>query len=415
MTFNKNIVIILSGQFVSQLGDKIYMLALSYYVLESTGSSAMMGLVLSSALFPSLILGFFSGTFIDRYNKKNIIVSTDIIRGMVISGITVAYLMNTLTLPVIIISQILLSINAAFFDPAIPSVIPLIVKENQLTRANSLTQFIRGITTIIGPILGGIAVAYIGYTVIFIFNALSFFISGIFESFLRIPDIKKEKTITQSVLQDLLEGYTFILSDMRLVIIIIMVSVIHFFVGSTEVIIPVFASVLKGNSAQNMGSIQSAFGAGTILMACIISIVTINQKEVKLLFSAVFCVGLLFISIVGLRIAGFSHVIPFMIIFLLIGSFIILAGTCFKSILQKNVPQQMMGRVFGFVSSVGNGSIPFSMMVYGFLLSHFSFNKLLIITGVILLPLSIFCYYSYKGVNNAGNCQSGTRTNGNEN
>jgi len=70
---NKNFVLLLSGQFVSQIGDKFQMIALSFWVLKTTGSSAKMSVVLAASLIPSLILGFFSGAFIDRYNRKKLL------------------------------------------------------------------------------------------------------------------------------------------------------------------------------------------------------------------------------------------------------------------------------------------------------------------------------------------------------
>jgi len=402
MKINKNLSILLSGQLVSQVGDKFYMLALSYWVLETTGSPTMMGVVLSCALFPSLILGFVSGAYIDKYDRKTIIVGADLIRGIVISGVATAYLMDVLTMPVIIVSQTLLSISAAFFDPAIPSVIPQIVENDQLTKANSKTQFISGFSSIAGPVLGGMAVAGFGYSFIFIFNALSFFISGFFEMFLKIPKIVRKDKKETTIKQDIIQGYKYILFDKRLIIIIAMVAVIHFFVGSIEVIIPVFAVSLKGNGAQNLGYIQASFGLGAVLMAFVISIISINRKEVKLLFTAIFAVGLIFLGVAGFSMAGFNVVVPFLFIFLFLGSLIILAGTSFKSILQKNVDNEIAGRVFSVVSSVGNGSIPLAMLIYGILLTYFSFNKLLMVTGFILLPLSLYCYRIYKGVNNAG-------------
>ena len=99
---NRNMSILLSGQLVSQIGDKFYMLALSFWVLETTGSPAKMGLVLAFALIPSLLLGFFTGVFIDRYNKKTIIVLTDIIRGAIILTLTLFYLRNALNMTLIL-------------------------------------------------------------------------------------------------------------------------------------------------------------------------------------------------------------------------------------------------------------------------------------------------------------------------
>ncbi len=264
---NKNLGLLLMGQLVSQVGDKFYLLALSFWVLKTTGSPAKMAIVLASSLFPSLILGFLSGVFIDRYSRKWIIVGTDAIRGLVIGFVAAAYFYGFLTFEIIIVSQVLLSINAAFFDPAIPTVIPQMVEGKDLAKANSMTEFIRGMSTIIGPVLGGIAVASFGYLFAFAFNAASFLVSAFFEGFLKIPPVEKGQVEKASFKRELLDGYKYILSEKKLMVILAMVAVIHFFVGSMEVIIPVLADGLAGEGARNMGFMQTAFGAGAVYEA----------------------------------------------------------------------------------------------------------------------------------------------------
>lgn len=398
LTVNRNLGLLLSGQLVSQVGDKFYLLALSFWVLNTTQSPAMMGIVLACSLFPSLVFGFVSGAFIDRYDRKAIIVGTDMIRGVVIGIVAAAYYLDALSLSLILVSQVVLSINAAFFDPTIPAIIPRIVKRDQLTKANSQTQFIRGISSITGPVLGGVAVAAMGYGFAFVFNAVSFLVSAFFELFIKIPPVDKTTTRETSIKHEILEGYKYILKDKGLIIVLIMVGIIHFFVGSIEVLIPVLANSLTGKGAENLGFIQTALGVGAVLMALVISIRTIDGKEVRYLFSSVFLIGLGFIFTGVLFFAGIVVVIPFLLVFFMTGMFLILGGTCFKSIIQKNTDDRLAGRVFGVVSSVGNGSIPFAMLVYGFLLTYVEFQHLSLASGLILLPLSLFFYKKYEGV-----------------
>jgi MFS transporter, DHA3 family, macrolide efflux protein len=398
-TLNKNMALLLMGQLVSQVGDKFYLLALSFWVLKTTGSPAKMAVVLACSLFPSLILGFVSGVFIDRYSRKGIIIATDLIRGIVIGFVAAAYYYRFLSFEIIIVSQVLLSVNAAFFDPAIPTIIPQMVKQKNLAKANSMTEFIRGISNIIGPVLGGIAVVSLGYLFSFIFNSVSFLVSAFFEGFLKITPVEKQKVEKASFKNEIVEGYKYILLDKRLIIILIMVAIIHFFVGSVEVIIPVLADNLSGDGARNMGFMQTAFGIGAILMALLISVLDINKREVRFLFGSVFFVGLAYIMVTLLHLAGIIVVAPLLLIFLIIGSFIILAATCFKTLLQKSIDKKMAGRVFGVVSSLGNGSIPFAMLAYGVLLSYIDVYHLLLFSGLALLPLSAIFNWQYNKVN----------------
>lgn len=392
---NRDFRLLLSGQLVSQIGDKFHMLAVAFLVLKTTGSPAKMGLVLFCSVFPGMILGFISGAFIDRYNRKAIIVGADLLRGLIVSAVCVLYYLQALSFPVLLAAQLLLSVCSAFFDPAVPAIIPQIVKREQLPRANSRTQFVSGISTIIGPMLGGLTVAWTGYLPVFIINSVSYLLSAGFESFIRLPAIKNSAPGQTKILEDILDGCRYVYRRKSLMIILIMVGVIHFFVGSIEAVIPVFATDMKGGGAENIGFIQTCFGLGTVLAALFISIRNIKDKEVLFLFGSVFLIGLLLLLIGGIHMSGVRTVMPFLIIFLAVGASVIFAGTSFRSMIQKEVDETMMGRVFGFVSSVGNISLPLATLIFGLLMEYVPHNVILVTSGFALLPISIFAHNKY--------------------
>ena len=113
------------------------------------------------------------------------------------------------------------------------------------------------------------------------------------------------------------------------------------------------------------------------------------------LFGSVFLIGLVLVLISGMHMSGVRMLIPFLVFFIFIGGCIIFAGTSFRSILQKEVEDMMMGRVFGLVSSVGNISIPLAILIYGFLLEYLPHHLILAISGLILMPISIMAYHKY--------------------
>jgi len=392
---NRNLNLLLGGQLISQIGDKFHMLAVAFMVLKTTGSPAKMGIVLFCSVFPGMLLGFISGAFLDRYSRKTIIVGADVVRGLIVSGVCLLYYVNALSFVVLLAAQLMLSVCTAFFDPAIPAIIPQIVKRAQLTRANSQTQFISGISTIIGPMLGGLTVAWGGYLTVFIINAGSYLFSAAFESFIRIPPRDHKTSGKTKLVDDIIAGCRYVWQTKGLMMILVMVGVIHFFVGSIEAIVPVLAVDLKGGGAQNIGFIQTSFGLGTVLAALLISIRSINNREVAFLFGSVFLIGLNLVLISGMHISGVRVIMPFLMFFLFIGGCIIFAGTSFRSILQKEVEDMMLGRVFGFVSSVGNISIPVAILICGFLLEYLPHHVILGISGIILMPTGILAYHRY--------------------
>lgn len=396
---NRNFLLLLSGQFVSQIGDKLHMIALSFWVLKTTGSSAKMGAVLAASLIPCLVIGLFSGAFIDRYNRKNIIIGTDLLRGLILALFTILFYTEWINFYVILTMQMLLSVNAAFFDPAIPSVIPQIVDKKDLAAANSQHQFVNGFSTIAGAFAGGILISMFGYLWVFVVNAASFLLSAFFECFITIPPLQEpaaKKKGGPGILLDLKLGYRYILADKALLIILLMVMVIHFFVGSIEVFMPVIANALSDDGARNLGFFQTAFGVGTIMTAVILSVKDISGKEKFTLFGGIFLIGLLYIA--GSFFTGSEAVVTglYLTMIFLFGCCIICAAISFKTLLQKKVDNNFAGRVFAVAGSVGNSSIPGAMILYGFLLETYAFRDLLMISGLLLIPLSILSFVLYK-------------------
>ncbi len=394
---NKNLGLLLSGQLVSQIGDKFHMLAVAYLVLKTTGSPAKMGLMLFCSVFPGMLLGFISGAFLDRYSRKAIIVGADVVRGLIVAVVGILFYLEALSFPVLLAAQVLISACTAFFDPAIPTIIPQIVAREQLLRANSQSQFVSGIATIVGPVLGGLTVAWAGYLAVFIINAGSYLFSAGFESFIRLPAVERAASGHTKIVDDIVEGCRYVYRRSSLVIILVMVGVIHFFVGSIGAVVPVLATNLNGGGAENIGLIQTGIGLGTVLAALFISLRNIETREALILFGSVFFIGLSLLAISGMYLSGIRIVIPFLFVFLAIGGLIIFAGTSFRSMIQKEVDERMMGRVFGFVSSVGNISIPLAMLTCGILMEYVPHSIILAASGFTLLPLSIISYRKYMG------------------
>lgn len=397
---NRNFTLLLTGQLVSQVGDKFHMIALSLWVLNTTGSSAKMGAVLAASLIPSLILGLFSGAIIDRYNKKYIIVGADLIRGIIISGFAILFYFEAMNFYLVLIMQIALGLNAAFFDPAIPSMIPRIVNTCQLNRANSIHQFVSSLSMIGGAFLGGIGVSVFGYFWVFVLNAVSFLISAGFESVIRIkePNLQNLKNPARSLLRDIKKGYSYIFSKSDLIILLLMVMVIHFFVGSLEILMPIIAHTVSGDPARYLGFFQAAFGFGTLIMSLFLSTDIFKTDEKKTLFAGVFIMGGLYaISSFFNPSLDFAPLL-FIIVIFLFGSAVICAAISFRTLIQRGVDPSFSGRVFAVAGSFGNASIPGAMVVYGLILEieKVVFQDLLLISGLVLMSLSVISFFIFK-------------------
>lgn len=399
---NKNLWYLLSGQFISQIGDKFYALALAFWVMETTKSAAAMGTVMLFSMLPSVITGLFLGGFIDRHNRKTILITADIVRGFAITLVISVFYFKALTLTVIILAQVVLSISGAFFNPAVLALIPQIVNKEQLTKANALSQLVSGTTMIIGPVIGGLAVAYTGYWFVFVFNAISFFISASFNLLLKVQDLWRNDDNQKGKL-GVIEGYKYIYQKRNLIVLIAVIAIVHFFVGAFEVAIPTLAVCLQGNGAKNLGYLETSFGLGAVGAGILLSTIKLGNKEEKTIFLSIRLIGIFYFILGVVNRLGIIMVWPYTIGFLLLGGVIILASTSYKVIIQQSVENDMTGRIFGIVTSIGNGSIPVAAFIFGILTDILKFNMIAMFSGAMLLLLSILLYtaYSRKTLNDA--------------
>lgn len=392
ININKNLYLLLCGQLVSQIGDKFYSLALAYWVLQTTHSTSKMGLVLFFSMAPAIVAGFFSGGIIDFFSRKTLLVSTDMIRGLVVTAVVASYYSGVLNLYIIVAAEVILSICSAFFDPTVQAVIPQIVNKEELIEANAKSQFYAGIALVAGPLLGGLCAAWWGYGFVFSFNAVSFFIASILTSMLSIKPALKEANIKNKIKENILDGFKYVFGKRNIISIVSVVAILHFFVGSVQVIMPVFAVTLKGNGAQNLGYIESFYGTGVILTGFLLSFISINSKERKFMYGGICLIGLIY-AVFGILISlSIYDIFPYFFIFFLMSSAVVGVSTCYRAILQKNVENEMAGRVFGIIGSVGNFTYPVAMLLFGVLLDWFKYEQLLVFSGILIIMLGLVLF-----------------------
>lgn len=388
---SRNYFLLWSGQLVSQIGDRFYMIALAWWLLENTGSTVTMGLFLAASTLPEMLLGPFAGGFADRWNRKVIIVTADILRGLVVLTVTLLQAQGALAVWHCFVMTVLLSLGTAFFNTTVMAVIPQVVERDELPRANALSQMVSGGATVLGPVAGAAFVSMAGYGPVFLVNALSYLVSALLEGFLRLPGGKKMNE--KKMLQGLKEGISFIVRSREVLVIILVIALVHVFFGSLSVSAPFLARSLNGNGVQNLGFLETMIGGGMVLGA-----VLIHRKAAlkwSSLFTAVLVAGLCFMTTGIISSAGLKTKLPYLAVFLLIGFSVATASVYWRSLLQAQVPNEMAGRVFGVCTTVANVSLPLSFATFGALLKHFSIAVTLTGcgAGLVVASLSLMIYY----------------------
>jgi hypothetical protein len=140
---NRNFSLMWTGQLISTMGSALTSLAASIYVFRLTGSALSVGLMLMATAAPSLFVGLFAGVFVDRYDRRQIMVIADILRALLILAIPFLVQFNVIWLYIVVM---LTSAIGQFFDPAFESVLPEVASDEELAAGRQLfdgNQFVR--------------------------------------------------------------------------------------------------------------------------------------------------------------------------------------------------------------------------------------------------------------------------------
>src|SRR3984885_1643305 len=185
---NRNYRFTWMGQVVSEIGDNFNNIAVFALAMELTHSGlVIMGVMLSRAI-PAITIGPLAGVLLDRFDRKRIMIASDLMRAVVALGFILV--IREQRVWVLYVSSALVMVASPFFPAGRSAILPTIANRDEIHTANSLTQTTQWTNLTVGTFLGATIVG-IGYEWAFAFNALSFVFSAWAISNLRPPEGKQ--------------------------------------------------------------------------------------------------------------------------------------------------------------------------------------------------------------------------------
>jgi MFS family permease len=267
---NRDFRLVWLGQVVSQLGDWFDTIALFTLVLRLTGSGRAVGLVLVARFLPSVVLGPLSGVFADRFDRRTLMIASDLGRALVVLGFLFVrrpeqvWLVYALT-----VLQLGLS---SFFEPARSAAIPSIVRERELVTANAISSVTWSAMLTLGAAVGGPVTAWFGTDAAFVVDSLTYVVSALLIASVRLPPRptreKRRLTLSKALgVADTLEGLRYVRKRPR-VLAVLMVKPAWGLGGGILTLLPVFGEKVfhvGGSAAAGMSVLYFARGIGTAL------------------------------------------------------------------------------------------------------------------------------------------------------
>jgi MFS family permease len=391
---NKSYQFLISAQLISNFGDWLSILAVFTLVgLKWEATPLQIALVMLSLALPMTVLGPFSGVFADRWERKYIMIVSDVARGLIIFGLVFATeLWHVYAL------LFALGIFSTAFTPAKNGKLKEIVPNHHMQQATSISSVIENGTKILGPALSGFLLTLWSFQIIFIMDAITFVLSALL--LLKIPTntSRKEEIETttnkkdQSFLKEMLEGFSFIKGIpfilygtglMAITMLVIQMSDSQFVTLFRE---------LEDVSAQVIGAVMTASGAGFLVTGLILTKYEV-KKAVKAMSAGIFILGSGFLILALLTNINQSSPLmwaPIITFFASAGAGFVFIP--FQSNVMKETPADLSGRTLGTIGSIMMFSSLIGPLIGGLLANMFGVIPLFIFTSSGLCLISVIAF-----------------------
>jgi MFS family permease len=378
----RNFRMLWAGSAISAVGDQFYLVALPWVVLQLTGSAVAVGTILMAVAIPRALLMLLGGALTDRISARRILMSTASARTLLVTIIGFLLWWHLLQLWQLYVLGFFFGVADAFAWPAATTLLPSVVKREQLVAANSVFQTTGQLTTIAAPAPAGLVIKALGTAWAFFIDAISFLF--IIAALWRLPDPPKAASAAKPPMwRSILDGIAYVRRDVPLRSLMLVAAMLNFCIsGPMGVGLPYLVKT-KFGSAAAYGLVISAMAAGGLIGALLAGIVKVKRRGLLLLGACVMIsAGIASIGLLG-------HLWLIAAVLLLLGCSAGVANVHIAAWIQQRIDAAVRGRVFSVLMLANFGLIPISLAVAGLLIA-WSLKLMFLIAGVSMLLITAF-------------------------
>lgn len=351
--WNKNFTLYWLGTAQSSFGDALNGIAMSFLILDLTGSATSMGINLALSMLPG-ILSPFAGNLMDRIPLKPPLIVGDMLRGLIGLGVVYLAAQSMLTVPLIYLFTVIFSLIGVLYRPAAGKIFPELVPRAELPRANGLLSTATQTMQLLGLVGGGLLISTLGTANAILIDSITFFVMALIFFFVDIPRMHPAKP--EPFWQGMKAGLNIIARNQILLMVMVMAFLINGSLAPTQVLTPRIMQDI-GLGAKGYGFWMGAFSGGMVLGSILISIYGNKWNPRQMVFLGLFGLGVCLLGMLSQKhlwlLFGASGLMGVMVAF---------ANTYIAVLLQGTVEAQYRGRVFGVLGSVAQIGMPLMIL-----------------------------------------------------
>lgn len=384
LAHNANFVLLVGGQFISQVGDRLALVAFPWLVYRTTGSALSTGVVLALFTLPYVLFGAVAGGVLDRVDRRGVMVAADIARAGLVLAVP---LVAGRSLFAVFALAFLTACATVFFDPGLMALLPDIVPGDDLMRANSILATSVNITEILGYSMAGFIVAYVAVRTAFVADAATFAVSAVTLLAMtlgRTPGSAGDRRLAadskrrSAFWPDIREGISYLRQHVGLRANTRLIIAVTAGVGAFYPLTFLLA-VERFRGPRTFGFMEAAIAVGYICGSALVGALSRRVRK-----------GLVITT--GLMLMGVCCALPWVVhsLPLLLADFVVLGAAnaamliSVDTYVQSTVPDELRGRIWGARFTLTQGAYAAGVLVAGALAATFRLGPLFGLCGLVL-------------------------------
>jgi MFS family permease len=390
----------LTGETISNLGSSFTLFALPLLIYQLTGSAVNLALSTAANFLPYLLFGLLIGAWVDRLDRKQMMILTDIGSALVIGSIPLLAALGMMAHQVFFVAWIYgvgfaSSILTIFFQSGQFAAIPSLVGKDELVTANGRIQASYSAAQVVGPLLAGMLLIVVPLPMLMVVDALSFLVSACTLALIKTSFNLPEKREKKSIRHDMVEGLRYVLRHPVLRNISMMMALINFVATTTSSQLVLFAEQRLGANNSQVGFLFSAGSIGVVLLSLLAGPLRKRWPFSKVALGALMVEGLL--TVLLALTPWYWAAVP---LWALISGVGILFNINTGSLRQAIVPNELLGRVISIAGVLAWSAIPAGAFLGG-LAIEWTGNVVLVYGAIGVLTFLIPICFAFTALGHA--------------
>jgi MFS transporter, DHA3 family, macrolide efflux protein len=385
--WQRDIGMFLGSQTISFFGSSIVQYAILWYLTLTTKSGVIMTLSVVFGFLPTFFISPFAGVWADRYNRKRLIVLSDGVIAFSTLVLIVLFLVGQRSIGVLLAASAIRALGSGIQMPAVSAILPQLVPEKELTRINGLNGSIQAVVMLVSPMISGVLLNAVTMEAIFLIDVVTAIVAIlIMVFFLQVPThAKASQEQASNYFQDLKLGFVYIKNHAFIRKLFLYFSLAFLMAAPVSFLSPLQVARTFGEDVWRLTAIEVTFSVGMMAGGLLVASWGGFKNRIH---SIAFAIAIMGVCTFGMGIIPNFWIYLFLMA--VIGVAIPFLSAPSTVLLQEEVEEAFLGRIFGVQSMIATLMMPLGMLVFGPLADRMAIEILMVVSGLLLVFIAFF-------------------------